>query len=80
MVGSRYSPVHVPVKPDVPTVSIIGRLSGPKGDVAYKVLEEICIKNPIDPSIKINVVGGMVIPERFKNFRIESPYQGLSEK
>lgn len=66
--GNRYSPVHVPVKPEVPTVSIIGRLSGPKGDVAYKVLEEICIKNPIDASIKINVVGGMVIPERFKKF------------
>lgn len=66
--GKRYSPVHVPVKPDVPTVSIIGRLSGPKGDVAYKVLEEICINNPIDASIRINVVGGMVIPERFKKF------------
>ncbi len=64
--GTRYSPVHI--KPEVPMVSIIGRLSGPKGDVAYKVLEEICIKNPIDTSIKINVVGGMVIPERFKKF------------
>jgi len=78
--GSRYSPVHVPVKPDVPTVSIIGRLSGPKGDVAYKVLEEICIKNPIDPTIKINVVGGMVIPERFKIFQDRVSLSGFVGK
>jgi peptidoglycan/xylan/chitin deacetylase (PgdA/CDA1 family)/glycosyltransferase involved in cell wall biosynthesis len=78
--GSRYSPVHVPVKPDVPTVSIIGRLSGPKGDVAYKVLEEICIKNPIDSSIKINVVGGMVIPERFKKFQNRVSLSGFVGK
>jgi peptidoglycan/xylan/chitin deacetylase (PgdA/CDA1 family)/glycosyltransferase involved in cell wall biosynthesis len=76
----RYSPVHVPVKPDVPTVSIIGRLSGPKGDVAYKVLEEICIKNPIDSSIKINVVGGMVIPDRFKKFQDRVSLSGFVGK
>jgi|GEM_PF-119892 len=78
--GSRYSPVHVPVKPEVPTVSIIGRLSGPKGDVAYKVLEEICIKNPIDASIRINVVGGMVIPERFKKFQNRVSLSGFVGK
>jgi len=78
--GSRYSPVHVPVKPEVPTVSIIGRLSGPKGDVAYKVLEEICIKTPIDASIKINVVGGMVIPERFKKFQNRVSLSGFVGK
>jgi len=78
--GSRYSPVHVPVKPEVPTVSIIGRLSGPKGDVAYKVLEEICVTNPIYPSIKINVVGGMVIPERFKKFQNRVSLSGFVGK
>ena len=76
--SSRYSPVHI--KPETPTVSIIGRLSGPKGDVAYKVLEEICIKNPIDSSIKINVVGGMVIPERFKNFQDRVSLSGFVGK
>lgn len=78
--GNRYSPVHVPVKPDVPTVSIIGRLSGPKGDVAFKVLEEICCKNPIDSSIKINVVGGMIIPERFKKFQNRVSLSGFVGK
>jgi peptidoglycan/xylan/chitin deacetylase (PgdA/CDA1 family)/glycosyltransferase involved in cell wall biosynthesis len=78
--SNRYSPIHIPVKPDVPTVSIIGRLSGPKGDVAYKVLEEICIKNPIDSSIKINVVGGMVIPERFKKFQDRVSLSGFVGK
>ncbi len=76
--SSRYSPVHI--KPEVPMVSIIGRLSGPKGDVAYKVLEEICITNPIDPSIKINVVGGMVIPERFKKFQDRVSLSGFVGK
>jgi peptidoglycan/xylan/chitin deacetylase (PgdA/CDA1 family)/glycosyltransferase involved in cell wall biosynthesis len=76
--SSRYSPVHI--KPEVPMVSIIGRLSGPKGDVAYKVLEEICINNPIDTSIKINVVGGMVIPERFKKFQDRVSLSGFVGK
>ncbi len=78
--SSRYSPVHIPAKPEFPTVSIIGRLSGPKGDVAYKVLEEICIKNPIDPSIKINVVGGMVIPDRFQKFKERVSLSGFVGK
>lgn len=76
--GSRYNPVHV--QPAVPTVSIIGRLSGPKGDVAYKILEEICITNPINSAIKINVVGGMVIPERFQKFKDRVSLSGFVGK
>jgi len=83
--SSRYSPLiaissHQKEADNFKTVSIIGRLSGPKGDVAYKVLEEICITNPIDPSIKINVVGGMVIPERFKKFQDRVSLSGFVGK
>ncbi len=45
-------------------VSIIGRLSGPKGDTALKLLE--LLSNI--PKLKIQIIGGKEIPEKFNQF------------
>lgn len=45
-------------------LSIIGRLSGPKGEVAYKLLEILFdMKN-----LEIRLIGGKDIPEKFQKF------------
>lgn len=52
-------------KKDKKIISIIGRLSGPKGDVAYSLLEILStMKN-----FHIRIIGGKDIPERFIKFK-----------
>ena len=38
-------------------ISIIGRLTGPKGDIAYQILSKIA---PQFPAVKFNIAGGPV--------------------
>ncbi len=76
--GNVFIPVQPPVQGARAVVSIIGRLSGPKGDTAFRVLEEICTKNPISPSVHIRVVGGSAIPERFSVFKHAASFSGFS--
>ncbi|MDO4690129.1 MAG: polysaccharide deacetylase family protein [Fusobacterium sp.] len=45
-------------------VSIIGRLSGPKGDVAYDILNIFSQQKLLD-TYKVRVIGGKDIPKRF---------------
>ena len=45
-------------------VTLVGRLSGPKGDVAYQVLEQI----KDHPDIQLNIVGSKNLPQRFHKF------------
>lgn len=45
-------------------ISIIGRLSGPKGDVTYNLLDILHRRK----DFKIQVIGGKDIPQRFKKF------------
>lgn len=45
-------------------VSLIGRLSGIKGDVAYEIIKAL---TPHD-NIKLQIIGGKYIPERFTPF------------
>jgi len=53
-------------------VSIIGRLSGPKGDVCYDILEEIYKRN----DLKIRVIGGKTVPKRFEKFKDKVEFMG----
>lgn len=49
-------------------ISIIGRLSGPKGDVAYDLLN--CFKeNKIFDKFDIKMIGGKNLPEKFVPFK-----------
>jgi peptidoglycan/xylan/chitin deacetylase (PgdA/CDA1 family) len=65
-------------QPQRPVISIIGRLSGPKGDTAYQVLEEICNRRPLDMGIEVRVVGGSNIPERFSVFKHAASFSGFA--
>jgi len=49
-------------------ISIIGRLTGPKGDVAYQILSKIA---PQFPAVKFNIAGGPVTP-RFEKLAAEN--------
>lgn len=53
-------------------ISIIGRLSGPKGDVCFDLLENM-VK---DTSYTIQVIGGKDIPERFEKFKNKVNFMG----
>ena len=62
------------------TISLIGRLSGPKGDLAYRLLDFFYNKmNGSDElaGVKIRVVGGQIIPERFGKFRDKIEFTGF---
>lgn len=48
-------------------ISIIGRLSGPKGEVAYNILKILCT-NDYQNKYEIRVIGGKNIEEKFKVF------------
>ncbi|MCJ7459606.1 MAG: polysaccharide deacetylase family protein [candidate division Zixibacteria bacterium] len=58
------------IKPEENLVSLIGRLSGPKGEVAYQIIKEV-LSNV--PGIKVNVIGGSPAPERFKKLSRTNP-------
>lgn len=49
-------------------ISIIGRLTGPKGDIAYQLLSKIA---PQFPQLKFVVVGGPISP-RFENLKSDN--------
>ena len=53
---------------DKKIISIVGRLSGPKGDVAYDLLEILTDEN-ILKDFKVRIIGGKEIPERFLKFK-----------
>lgn len=53
---------------DKKIISIIGRLSGPKGDVAYDLLEILTDEN-ILKDFKVRIIGGKEVPKRFLKFK-----------
>ncbi len=53
-------------------VSIIGRLSGPKGDIAYKLME----KSFDYDKYEVRMIGGKDIPERFNKFKEKVKFMG----
>lgn len=53
---------------DKKVISIVGRLSGPKGDVAYDLLE-ILSQDELLSKYKIRLIGGKELPERFVKFK-----------
>ena len=53
---------------DKKIISIVGRLSGPKGDVAYDLLE-ILSQDELLSKYKVRLIGGKELPERFIKFK-----------
>ncbi|MGL5049063.1 MAG: polysaccharide deacetylase family protein [Fusobacteriaceae bacterium] len=60
------------LKESKPIISIIGRLSGPKGEVAYNVLKELSKRE----DIILQMVGGKEIPEKFNIFKEKVNFLG----
>ncbi|GHA13565.1 polysaccharide deacetylase family protein [Oceanisphaera arctica] len=67
----QYRPVPVPTN-DKPVISIIGRLSGPKGDLCYRLLDE-CLDLE---KYRVQIASGSQIPERFERFKGQVNFLG----
>ena len=68
---SQYRPVAAPVN-DQPVISIIGRLTGPKGELCYRLLDE-CLDLE---KYRVQIASGSDIPERFERFRDQVNFLG----
>lgn len=59
-------------KNDKKIISIIGRLSGPKGEVTYKLLEDV-----LDLDLyQVRIIGGKNIPKKFEKFKNKVEFLG----
>ena len=67
----KFQPVHAPENPK-PVIAIIGRLSGPKGELCYRLLDEVL---DLD-ACQVRVVSGTKVPERFARFQDKVDFVG----
>lgn len=70
----RFQPGPVPNNPK-PVIAIIGRLSGPKGELCYRLLDEVL---DLD-AYRVRVVSGTQVPERFDRFEDKVEFAGYVE-
>ncbi|WDO02053.1 polysaccharide deacetylase family protein [Aeromonas allosaccharophila] len=67
----KFQPVPAPDNPK-PVIAIIGRLSGPKGELCYRLLDEVL---DLD-ACKVRIVSGTKVPERFARFEGSAEFVG----
>ncbi|MEZ7010698.1 polysaccharide deacetylase family protein [Aeromonas sp. S13(2024)] len=67
----KFQPVPVPDN-DKPVIAIIGRLSGPKGELCYRLLDEVL---DLD-TCRVRIVSGTKVPERFARFEGRAEFVG----
>ena len=67
----KFQPVPAPDN-DKPVIAIIGRLSGPKGELCYRLLDEVL---DLD-ACKVRIVSGTRVPERFARFQDRTEFVG----
>ncbi|MNJ30625.1 Polysaccharide deacetylase [compost metagenome] len=67
----RFQPVPAPDNAR-PVIAIIGRLSGPKGELCYRLLDEVL---DLD-ACQVRVVSGTRVPERFARFQDRVDFVG----
>ncbi|HDX8614797.1 polysaccharide deacetylase family protein [Aeromonas dhakensis] len=70
----KFQPVPAPDNAK-PVIAIIGRLSGPKGELCYRLLDEVL---DLD-TCQVKVVSGSQLPERFVRFRDRVDFVGYVE-
>lgn len=63
------------------TIAFVTRLSGPKKDLAYKLLEYISASNFFDEvgGVKFKIIGGQTIPPEFEKFKNDFEFTGYVE-
>lgn len=69
---TKYTPQPSPENKK-PIISIIGRLSGPKGELCYKLLSESLDLN----KYHVKIAGGGTLPERFQPFAEQAEFLGF---
>lgn len=67
----KFQPVPAPDNPKQ-VIAIIGRLSGPKGELCYRLLDEVL---DLD-ACKVRIVSGTKVPERFARFEGHADFVG----
>ncbi|WP_429075932.1 polysaccharide deacetylase family protein [Aeromonas veronii] len=67
----KFQPVPAPDNAK-PVIAIIGRLSGPKGELCYRLLDEVL---DLD-ACKVRIVSGTKVPERFARFEDRTEFVG----
>ncbi|MCF5769068.1 polysaccharide deacetylase family protein [Aeromonas veronii] len=67
----KFQPEPAPDNPK-PVIAIIGRLSGPKGELCYRLLDEVL---DLD-ACKVRIVSGTKVPERFARFEGRAEFVG----
>lgn len=67
----KFQPVPAPDN-QKPVIAIIGRLSGPKGELCYRLLDEVL---DLD-ACKVRIVSGTKVPERFARFEGRAEFIG----
>ncbi|MDX7742776.1 polysaccharide deacetylase family protein [Aeromonas dhakensis] len=70
----KFQPVPAPDNAK-PVIAIVGRLSGPKGELCYRLLDEVL---DLD-ACQVKVVSGSQLPERFARFRGRVDFVGYVE-
>ncbi|MFM4680661.1 polysaccharide deacetylase family protein [Aeromonas media] len=69
----KFQPVPVPAPENPkPVIAIIGRLSGPKGELCYRLLDEVL---DLD-ACQVRVVSGTKVPEHFARFQDKVDFVG----
>ena len=69
-----YQPCPAPQNTK-PVISIIGRLTGPKGELCYRLLDE-CLD--LD-KYQVQIASGSAIPPRFERFKAKAQFLGYVE-
>ena len=65
--------------PDTPlTISIIGRLTGPKGELCYRLLNESLAELIASRRVRVQVITGSAVPARFEKFRSAVAFPGYT--
>ncbi|MGL6416052.1 polysaccharide deacetylase family protein [Aeromonas veronii] len=67
----KFQPVPAPDN-DKLVIAIIGRLSGPKGELCYRLLDEVLDLE----ACKVRIVSGTRVPERFARFEGRAEFVG----
>lgn len=67
----KFQPVPIPDN-DKPVIAIIGRLSGPKGELCYRLLDEVLDLE----ACRVRVVSGTQVPARFARFQDKVDFVG----
>lgn len=67
----KFQLVPAPDNPK-PVIAIIGRLSGPKGELCYRLLDEVL---DLD-TCRVRIVSGTKVPERFARFEGRAEFVG----